>query len=206
MSRFFAARITPPSRSMQESSPPYWYVDDPVGMIVDPSTVRASETINGEDQIQYLLGLRDCIGCDACHNCTPCVVAVYKGNLNSHYRLACVHLERYPADRRLLGWEVDETSHNEGISISSEDDMPELEEVSPSDEETEGISSILTDDIPESEETLSSACRLNPSTSNGQRIQAMRPYIPQTFNGGTHGTMNNPRGPLAYKQHSPPKY
>ena len=178
VSRFFAARITPPSGSMQESSPPYWYVDDPVGMIVNPSTVRASETINGEDQVQYLLGLRDRIRCDTCHNCTPRVVAIYKGNLNgtvlSHYRLTCVHLERYLADQCLLGWEVDETSHDEGISTSSEDDMPELEEVSPRNEETEGISSISTDDIPESEETLSSACRLNPSTSNGQRIQAMR--------------------------------
>ena len=106
------------------------------------------------------------------------VVTIYKGNLNgtalSHYRLACVHLKRYPADRCLLGCEVNETSHDEGISISSEDDMPELEEVSPSNEETEGISSISTDDIPESEETSSSACGLNPSTSNGQRIQAMR--------------------------------
>ena len=130
--------------------------------IVDPSTVRASETINGEDQVQYFLGLRDRIGCDACHDCTPRVVTIYKRNLNgttlSHYRLACVHLERYPADRHLLGWEVDETSHNEGILISSEDDMPELEEVSPSDEETEGISSISAGDIPESEETSSSAC------------------------------------------------
>ena len=178
VSRFFAARIIPSSGSMQESSPPYWYVDDPVGMIVDPSTVRASETINGEDQVQYLLGLCDRIGCDACHNCTPRVVAIYKGNLNgttlSHYRLACIHLERYPADRRLLGWEVDEASRDGGISTSSEDDMPELEEVSPSDEGTEGISSISTDDIPKSEETSLSACGLYPSTSNGQRIQAMR--------------------------------
>ena len=61
--------------------------------------------------------------------------------------LPYIHLKSYPTDWHLLGWEVNKTPHGEGISASSADDMPELEEVSLSDNKSKRISAILTDDI-----------------------------------------------------------
>jgi hypothetical protein len=177
-SRFFAARLvhSPEPEPVEEnptstsyssasrtsgSSPPFWYVDDPIGIITDPSTIRVGETIILDDQARYLLSLRDRIGCDACHNCVPRVVAIYKGTeegtVLSHYRLACINLEGYPPDRHLIGaigWTPDETVNHldfiEDDATSSTDSMPELVGTPPAREEPRpNISDITESDVAE---------------------------------------------------------